>query len=402
MKSFLLGYLSAQLRILFRSRSTLFWVILFPLVMTLLFASLWGSPSTPKIKLGIVVEDKESPVTESIVNAIRHAPVVGDLELLGTVKELVARLEAPPPRGLDVGIVVPRGFSDNLTAGRQAVLRLLYLAAPDPWVNTSVSMARGIIEEVSAHIRRSLLEAMLAYVPAKYRPYIVALAQPIRVVDEPIQPKHVITAGQVKAWIALSMAVVEALFIGLLVGATSFHEERELGILPAILSSPVSSWSLLSARLLTAILYTAVASASAIVAGYLVGASYSGSITAVLVASAMIAMAALFAASLGLLISGLARRQEAAEAIANAVAFPLMFIGGLWIPKWMLPKTLQEFADILPISRMADAARAVIVYNQPPAEALARHTPPSVVALTLAMLLLGALVYRRLLEKSME
>ncbi|BES82420.1 ABC transporter permease [Pyrodictium abyssi] len=399
---FLAGYLAAQLRILLRSRSTLFWVVVFPLIMTLLFTSLWGKPATPKIDLGLVVEDEHTAIVEGIVRGINATPMVDDLIVLDSREELLEQLRAPPPRGVDVGIVVPQGFSRNISTGRQACLELLYLDTPSSWTNTSLAIARGIVDELSRRIREHFLEAALRYTPQQYRPYVVALAEPVKVRVEPVEPETAVTEAQVKAWIALSMAVVEALFIGLLVGATSFHEEKRLGMLPALLSSPLGSWSLLAARLLTALLYTGIASAVAIAAGALAGAEYSASPAAVAVAAAMIALATLFSASIGLVISGLAKRQEAAEAMANAVAFPLMFIGGIWVPKWMLPPLLQRLAEVLPVSRMADAARAVIVYGQGPGEALAEHTPPTVLAATAVFLAIGVLLYRRLLEKSIE
>jgi len=399
---FLAGYLAAQLRILLRSRSSLFWVIVFPLVMTLLFTSLWGRPATPRVDLGLVVEDEHTAIVEDMVKGINTTPMVGKLVVLNSREELVEQLLASPPQSLDAGIVVPQGFSRNISSGHQAVVELLYLGTPSPWTNTSLAIVRGIVDELSRRIRKHFLEAALRYTPPQYQPHVVALAEPIKVEVELVEMETAINEAQARAWIAVSMTVVEALFIGLLIGATSFHEERRLGMLPVLLSSPLSSWSLLAARLLTALLYTSIASAVSIAAGALAGAEYTTSPAAIAVAAAMTALATLFSTSIGLAISGLARRQEAAEAMANAVAFPLMLIGGIWVPKWMLPPLLQKLAELLPISRMADAARATVVYGQGPGEALAEHTPPSVLAATAVFLAVGVLAYRRLLEKSIE
>ena len=401
---FVYGYVAAQARLMFRSRSALFWTIVFPLMMTLLFASIWGNPgsSVPKVRLGIVIEDHGSPVVWGLVRALNSTPVVKKLVVLGNRTELVEELRKPPPVGLDAGIVIPRGFSRNVSMGLQARVELLYLNTSEPWEATYLSVVKGVLREISERIGEIHLRIALAHVPPGYRQYLLGLAKPLAIKEEPVKPLRKITPGQVKAWIALSMAVVEALFIGLVVGATSFHEERRLGLLRVILASPVGSWSLLAARLLAALIYTAAASAVAIASGLLVGAEYATAAPALATAAAMMVLTTLFSASMGLLLSMLVRREEAAVAAANALAFPLMFLGGIWIPSWMLPPLLRRFANIFPISRMADAARVTLVYGVDPLAAIRKYTPPAVLAATAAMFLAALLSYRHMLLRSLE
>ena len=393
---FVLGYVAAQVRLVRRERSALFWVIVFPFMMVLISSSLWGRPAVPRIDVAVLSLDGNSSVVEGLVRGLEEAPVVKRVILVDNMSMLREELQGA------VGLIVPKGFTVNVTSGRQAVLVVAYPATGEPWVNTSVSMLVGVLGVFEDRMRSRMLQVSLPYVPEEYRGYLVAMVDPLRVRTLPVSLRHPVTASMVRGWMVISMIIVESLFVGLNVGATSFHEERRTGLLGYILSSPVRGWQLLAARLLTAVMYVGFASLAAAAAGAVVGAGYTVTLAGLAVAAVMVVLATLLSTSMGLVVSGLVKREDAAQAVATAIAFPLMFLGGIWIPSWMLPPALQRLAEVFPVSRMAEAARAVLVYGEPPLQALAEYTPPQVVALSVALMVLGVLVYRRMLERIIE
>lgn len=393
---FVLGYVAAQARLVRRERSALFWVIAFPFMMVLISSSLWGRPAVPKIDVAVLNLDGNTSIVNGLIKGLEGAPVVKRVILVDNMSALREKLQG------SVGLIIPGGFTENITSGRRAVLVVAYPATGEPWVNTSVSILVGVLGGFEDRMRSRLLQASLPYVPEEYRGYLVAIVDPLRVRLEPVQPRHPVTASMVRGWMVVSMIIVESLFVGLNVGATSFHEERRTGLLGYILSSPVRGWQLLAARLLTAVMYVGFASIAAAAAGAMVGAGYTVTAPGLAVAAVMVALATLLSTSLGLVVSGLVKREDAAQAVATAIAFPLMFLGGIWIPPWMLPPPLQRLAQVFPVSSMAEAARAVLVYGKPPLQALREYTPPQVVALSLALIALGVLVYRRMLERIIE
>ena len=396
MAGFVPGYVAAQLRLLFRVRSSLFWVIAFPFMMVLISSGIWGSPAVPKVHLAVLNLDGNGSVAKGLLHGLREAPVVGDIVFAKNMSELRRLLSGR------VGLVIPRGFSANVTSGKQGMLVILYPATGESWVTTSVSILRGVLNRFEDKMRMQMLRYALPYVPAMYRPYLETLANPLVVKEEEVRLKHTVTSATIKGWMAVSMIIVEALFIGLSVGATSFHEERRLGLLRYMLSSPVKGWQMLAARLATALLYVAVAAAASLAAGAATGASVEATPGGALVAAVMVALATLVTTSMGFVISWLVGRGEAAQATAMAIAFPLMFLGGIWVPAWMLPPPLQRLAEVFPVSRMADAVRAVLVYGKTPLDALATYTPPQILGLSLLLVALGAAAYRRMLERLVE
>ena len=84
----------------------------------------------------------------------------------------------------------------------------------------------------------------------------------------------------------------------------------------------------------------------------------------------------------------------------SGIAFPVMFVGGLAVPKEILPENIKWFADYYPLSRSIDAVRKMIVHGYSTGEALT-YALPAVVA-AIAVYLAGVLVYRKLMERVVE
>jgi ABC-2 type transport system permease protein len=59
--------------------------------------------------------------------------------------------------------------------------------------------------------------------------------------------------------------------------------------------------------------------------------------------------------SLGLAMAAAVPNADAAPAVVNAVALPLFFISGIFIPAEALPNSLATVADVFPVKNLADA-----------------------------------------------
>jgi len=226
------------------------------------------------------------------------------------------------------------------------------------------------------------------------------IAEPIKVNRTELAPPLLSSSGGLKAYYALSMIGVEALFVGLFTGALAINERKRSGVLTVILSSPMKDWELLVADTISAIALVGASAATVVAVSLITGAKYMVSPEIVLLAVILYLIGALFAIGLGLLIAPLAKTPEGASALVNAIAFPAMFIGGIAIPTFILPKYLRAFAENWPLGRSIGAARHLLLQLMSPLEAF-EYALPAIIS-TLAIYLIGALVYRRLLWRSLE
>jgi ABC-2 type transport system permease protein len=93
----------------------------------------------------------------------------------------------------------------------------------------------------------------------------------------------------------------------------------------------------------------------------------------------------------GMVLSGLVKDEEAASAIGDAIAFPMMFLSGTYFPMEFIPSYLQTVAKALPLTYFPDGLRYAMIYQY----TAGIYTNMAVVAtLAIAFILIGSQVTR--------
>ncbi len=207
--------------------------------------------------------------------------------------------------------------------------------------------------------------------------------------------------GGLRSYYSIGIIGIQALYIGIFSSISMVVERRKDRVFPIILSSPVRGWVIFLSDTLAAVLLVFASTAVVMASSLVLGADYSslGS-TGVLASLSLIIVGTLSMIGIGLLVSVLARTSEGATALGNLIAFPLMFLGGLAVPKFILPSELQTLSEWLPLPRIIDAVRGMAVYGYSIVEAFA-YAAPAVLA-SFLVYAIGALVYRRVLTRMAE
>jgi ABC-2 type transport system permease protein len=71
----------------------------------------------------------------------------------------------------------------------------------------------------------------------------------------------------------------------------------------------------------------------------------------------------LFFVSLGMLVGTISRSVESAAVVGNLITFPMMFLSGTFFPVSQMPMYLQNIAHGLPLFYMIDGLNQVMIYN---------------------------------------
>ncbi len=79
----------------------------------------------------------------------------------------------------------------------------------------------------------------------------------------------------------------------------------------------------------------------------------------------MLLMGSILFSGIGMTIAGLFKDIEAANAFGNAVAFPMMFLSGTYFSLDMAPSYIQAISKIMPLTYFSDGLRYSMVYNFP-------------------------------------
>lgn len=65
----------------------------------------------------------------------------------------------------------------------------------------------------------------------------------------------------------------------------------------------------------------------------------------------------------GLLIGGWAKNENQASPVSNLVAFPLMFLSGIFFPRFLFPEWMQGLTDFIPLAPVVDGFRKIMTEN---------------------------------------
>ncbi|MEQ4715960.1 ABC transporter permease [Nonomuraea sp. B19D2] len=130
---------------------------------------------------------------------------------------------------------------------------------------------------------------------------------------------------------------------------------REQGVLRRMSTTPVHPARLLAVQLLINLAVGVVSTVLLIVTGSLLFGSAAPRQWVGFVLVFLLGSAALQA--IGLVIAALAPNAKVAPGIGSAVMFPLMFLGGMWVPRDVMPDTLRAVSDYSVAGPFAQALR---------------------------------------------
>ncbi|MGD2251154.1 MAG: ABC transporter permease [Candidatus Methanofastidiosia archaeon] len=69
--------------------------------------------------------------------------------------------------------------------------------------------------------------------------------------------------------------------------------------------------------------------------------------------------------SVGMVLGGVIKDVEAASGAGNAIAFPMMFLSGAFVPLEIMPDYMRSIAKLLPLHYFHDGLRKILIYQKP-------------------------------------
>jgi ABC-2 type transport system permease protein len=139
--------------------------------------------------------------------------------------------------------------------------------------------------------------------------------------------------------------------------AIVFAFERRIGSLERLILAPIGLPALLAGKLIGGMIFGLTVTAVVFVVALAVYGF--GSVNWLLLLLAMLFSAASFSA-LGAFVSVAVREVFEAQTLANFIRFPMMFLGGVFVPMAAMPPVLQTAARLLPLTYSVEALRAAL------------------------------------------
>ena len=330
-----------------RQPSTLFFMLLIPLIQTIIFGYALNTEieHIPTVVYNLDGRSDGREIVEAFENT-RKFTVVEHV----TDEESFQR--ALTSGRAKVGVTIPPNYTELLVSGRQATIQVLIDGSDSQVATTALNGANLLGLNKSIQIARVFGDARQMG-PARDQAGGTALPIEVRprlLYNPDLDSAHFFIPGLV----GIIMQLV-TLFL------TSFAvvRERELGTLEQLFVTPVGRAGLLLGKLTP---YAMVGFAEMClvltVMVYLFGVPIHGSIALLLGLSLLFLVCAL---GLGLLISTLARTQLAAVQGAFIIMLPSVLLSGFVFPRSEMPLPIYAISFLLPVTYFVEILRGIIL-----------------------------------------
>jgi ABC-2 type transport system permease protein len=333
--------LATSLKAYYRNRSAMFFSLLVPLMIMIIFGLLNLGGSSTSETVG-VVDRAHNPTSQAIIQGLKGVSVLkldfgNQAAETNALKKGDRALVVVLPPDLGTLITCPAGSPPGCRPRPKPVTIPLYANRTKP---QDAQIARAVVTQ--------FFDAAT----------FAALGQPGGVYQTDVKD----LPGQNTTYTDFLVPGIIALSImqtGIFSVAFAFVQQKQTGVLRRLMATPMRVSEFLAAqvttRLIMAGVQVVILVAVAVLAFHF---RLNGNVIELMLAS--ILGSAIFIA-IGFAISGYAKDEQAVPAIANIIVLPMMFLSGIFFPRDSMPGWLHRISDFLPLTYVTDAIRGISV-----------------------------------------
>jgi ABC-2 type transport system permease protein len=333
--------LSTSIKSYYRNRSAMFFSLLVPLLIMVIFGLLNLGGNSTSERVG-VVDQAQNPTSQHIVDSLKKVEVLkldfgsqasetdalkkGDRALVVVLPADLGATQACPPRA-----------PASCRPGLKPVNVPIYTNKSKP---QDAQIATAIVNQFFAQAG------------------FAALGQPGGLFKPAVQdlPGQNVTYTDFLVPGIIALSIMQT---GIFSVAFAFVQQKQTGVLRRLMATPMKVSQFLGAQVITRLLMAAVQVAILLIVG--VAAFHfhlAGNVLELMLACVL--GSAIFIA-IGFAISGYAKDEQAVPALANLLVLPMMFLSGIFFSRDSMPGWLHSLSDFLPLTYVVDAIRSIAV-----------------------------------------
>lgn len=370
-----------------RSKSGIFFSFLFPVMLLIIFSTVFGGGGDVHYKLFVQNHDQvngtPTELSTGFIEALESSEVFS-IDYLDQEIHIPTYVEEHPSFDFTYRILlIPHGFEEHalitsmgvrmdilintiqfmetqypvsqeeqqmMLSGMETVASLSENLSTEPPQlvlltdeSDSASPAlAGVIQSIVNSFSNSLVGA---------EEVITLIGAPLE--QRPLRPVDYYIPGYIAAFIMTNG----------IIGATStISEYRRNGQVKRLAATPLPKSSWILGNVLQQTLLAFLLTALMIALGWII---FDVTIIPGFYALLLIFIGAIAFCSVGMLLGGVIKDVEAAAGAGNAIAFPMMFLSGVFWPLELMPDYLQTLAKFLPLHYFHDGLMQLLIYETP-------------------------------------
>ena len=321
-----------------RQKSALFFTFLFPILLVLVFGAIFSAPGASKVNLHVQNLD-DGPYSQAFLNVLNQS----DLVTVEMVPQDVNLTDFINEKSLSLALLIPDNFSSN-------VQRIL---------ESNTSMHEHANLTIYGDPSQSTFGAAMAYVSQAetFMNYQIAKAHPLLSIEtRAVGSSEFTTMDYFLPGVVGMTVMTNAMYS--MTSICAEYKSKGYAKLLATTTLTKQEW-LVSRIVLNSLLMTASLLTTTIIGWFVLGLH----VTLTPMAFVFIPAGAFLFTSAGMLLGTLGKDPESAQAIANVIGFPMMFLSGSFFPLDMMPGFMKEIAQALPLTYMNNGLRDTMLFG---------------------------------------
>ncbi|MFC9419047.1 ABC transporter permease [Bacillus mobilis] len=353
MKSFIIAWKDLKIRLI--DRRGFMMMLIMPLLLTAILGSalsnIFDNGGIPKTVIGYyqVGTDEFADVFQKEVLQSKELKDDVKVKIVNSQEELEDMLKE---KKIDVGIVIPNKWSEQVQDGKLKEPKVLIDPSKDIQAKIAESMIRSFSERVQtvavstksvvtelAKSQHSNVEQVAKEVSGDLQTVATSGANNI---EKGTIGKKTVAAMQ---YYAAAMLVMFLLY-NITVGAKSVVTEQRTETLARLFSTPTSSFSILFGKFLGTLLFACIQFGIFIVAThFMFHVEWGGDLSQIVAIGISYAICV---SGLSMLIAAFIREEKTADVMGGIGIQILAILGGSMLPIYVFPDTLQTIANVAP------------------------------------------------------
>ena len=338
------AHLLVSIKTFSREKSAMFFTIAFPIILILVFGSIFLNQDN--VSFDLHVQDLDQ--TDSSAQLVRTLDLNGKFKITA-VDPAISAMQYAKDRKVNLILVIPRGYEKAFARRLGLVGGIPNAMLRDP----NASVAVTYIYDPSASSTSAKIQilrsgfAVVNQAMSGQPPFIRANETSM------LTKKYRFIDFFVPGIIAMSVMTSS------LSGAINVNAElRQKGVIRKLSTTPITRTDWILSNILYQFILAAISTMAILVVSYAVF-RVRLQISAWLLVFIVLEVFAF--GGIGMILTRVANEAESAVAAANFIMFPMMFLSGTFFPLEMMPDFLQTIARTLPLYYVNEGLRASMV-----------------------------------------
>lgn len=380
---------TALLKSWLRSKIGIFFSFLFPVMLLIIFSTVFGGTGDTRYTLFVQNFDVENgeptDLSQGFVDALKATDIFAIHHLDADV-DVATYVKENPSFSFSYRIlIIPKGFEEHavskslsvrmsVTIDTLTLFREQYAHYMDEADLQQIEEGQIILQQMRTTLPAELSELVLltdrgdTAAPAitsviygvvnAFSNTLIGTEDVVAITGEPLEQKELRVVDYYLPGFIAAFIMTNGI-----IGATStISEYRRDGQVKRLAATPLPKSSWVLGNILQQTVLAFILTGIMIILGRIIfGVRAVPNIYAIL----LIFVGAVAFCSVGMVLGGVIKDVEAASGAGNAIAFPMMFLSGAFWPIEMMPTYLQTVAKFLPLHYFHEGLRQLMIFDNP-------------------------------------